>query len=174
MTDRALLTPPEELLAILMRRGVRFVVVGAFGAVFHGSPLPTQDVDVCPARDEANLTRLGSALLIDLLARWQRTGTPFASTLEEAEARLASEDILSFETTSGLLDVIFQPSGTGGYADLSRDAIRYEIGEVTVAVASLRDIIRSKEHAHRERDMQQLPTLRKLLERRASPPSSGG
>ena len=55
---------------------------------------------------------------------------------------------------------------TAGFADLRRDAIDVELGpELTVAVASLPDIIRSKEAAGRAKDQAALPALRATLER---------
>ncbi len=47
---------------------MRYVVVGGFAAVAHGSPRLTSDVDVTPARDLDNLMRLSDALR-DLDAR---------------------------------------------------------------------------------------------------------
>ena len=38
------------------------MLIGGFAAAVHGSPLPTSDVDVVPARDDANLERLARAL----------------------------------------------------------------------------------------------------------------
>jgi predicted nucleotidyltransferase len=49
--------------------------------------------------------------------------------------------------------------------DLFSALARRQVGGVPVATASLRDIIRSKQSAGRERDLQHLPTLRKLLAR---------
>lgn len=53
---------PRPICRILNEHGVRYVVVGGFAAVLHGSALPTADVDVVPSRDDENLDRLGSAL----------------------------------------------------------------------------------------------------------------
>lgn len=53
---------PEAILRVLERHGVRYVVIGGVGATLHGSPLPTHDTDVCPARDSANLEALAAAL----------------------------------------------------------------------------------------------------------------
>lgn len=44
---------PEELdaaglLAALLDRGVRFVVIGGLAAAVHGSPFATQDLDITP------------------------------------------------------------------------------------------------------------------------------
>jgi hypothetical protein len=58
----------------------------------------------------------------------------------------------------------WQPSGTHGYDDLRRDAIELEILGVQVPLASLADIIRSKEAADRPKDRLTLPVLRRILE----------
>lgn len=59
----------EDILAVLNRRGVRYVVIGAFAAIAHGAPIDaTYDIDVTPNRDPQNLQRLSRALS-DLDAR---------------------------------------------------------------------------------------------------------
>jgi hypothetical protein len=67
--------------------------------------------------------------------------------------------------SSGRVDISWLPSGTRGYPDLVQDALAYELDDIVVPVASLADVIRSKEAAGRERDRTALPTLRLLLER---------
>ena len=65
----------------------------------------------------------------------------------------------------GDLDICFTPSGTRGYRDLRREALRTRVGPgLSVSVASLRDVIRSKEAAGRDKDLAQLPLLRRTLE----------
>jgi hypothetical protein len=69
-------------------------------------------------------------------------------------------------TESGDLDVTFCPSGTQGFPDLRRDAVEIEAAErLHIRVASLADVIRSKEAADREKDRLALPRLRRLLDR---------
>jgi len=165
----------EGLIVALNEAGVEYVVIGGFAAVLHGSPLPTQDVDICPSSDAANLGRLAS-LLLQAMARWESSGTPFATTVEQAESRLRSANVMSLDTRFGRIDIVIQPSGTRGYVDLKRDRVLYEIGGVSVPTASLRAVIRSKQSAGRQRDLAHLPTLRKLLERleAGDPPGPGG
>jgi hypothetical protein len=65
------------------------------------------------------------------------------------------------------LDVVFEPAGSRRYEDLIRDAdtLRLQIEpEVRAPVASLRDLIRTKEAAGREKDRAALPMLRRTLE----------
>jgi hypothetical protein len=72
--------------------------------------------------------------------------------------------VWTFSTKHGRLDVALEPSGTQGYKDLRRGAQETEIDGMRIVVASLEDVIRSKEAANRERDRAVLPDLRRPLE----------
>ena len=85
---------------------------------------------------------------------------------------LLSEEILNLTTRCGDLDLTFTPSGTKGYSDLKNDAIQMDIRGIRLSVASLADVIRSKEAADREKDRLVLPTLRRLLDRLENDESS--
>ena len=65
---------------------------------------------------------------------------------------------------SGDLDLSFTPPGTAGYRDLVARAVVVPLFGVSVAVAALEDVIRSKEAANRPKDLRALPTLRQLLD----------
>ena len=76
---------------------------------------------------------------------------------------MAASAIWNLVTDFGRLDITFEPSGTGGFADVARDAVHLTIFGVEVDVASLADVIRSKEAAGREKDRLVLPVLRRIL-----------
>jgi hypothetical protein len=50
------------LLRVLDRHGVKYVLIGGIAAVVHGSPFPTEDLDITPDVGPDNLTRLSAAL----------------------------------------------------------------------------------------------------------------
>jgi hypothetical protein len=153
---------PELILGVLAEHGVDLVLIGGFAAVIHGSPYVTTDLDVVPATDTPNLERL-SAALRDLDARvWTASATEGVAFDHDA-ASLASVGIWNLVTTYGRLDVSFEPSGTAGYPDLARDAVHLTILGAEVDVASLADVIRSKEAADRDKDRLVLPVLRRIL-----------
>lgn len=155
---------PLEVLRVLERHRVRYVVIGAVAARIAGAPLVTQDIDVTPAGGEANLERLCAALrVLDARLRVSEgESVPFAVDPE----MLRTSGVWTLTTRAGDLGLCFTPSGTGGYADLRRDSSRQQLaGDLTVSVASLRDVIRSKEAANRLKDQGQLPLLRLTLER---------
>ena len=152
---------PQKLLGALERHGVRYVLVGGFAGVIHGSPYLTTDVDVVPESAMDNLERL-SAALTDLHARVWTASEPSGIPFAHDAASLATVHVWNLVTDHGRLDIMFEPSGTTGYADLARDAVRLTIMGTEVDVASLADVIRSKEAAGREKDRLVLPVLRRI------------
>lgn len=154
---------PSEILAVLDRHGVDYVLIGALAAALHGAPRATVDVDITPDVDPANLERL-SAALDDLGARIRTSDAPEGVAFSHDASSLARVDTWNLVTRAGNLDLAFVPSGTAGYNDLRRDALTVELRGTRAVVASLADVIRSKEAANREKDRADLPTLRRLLE----------
>ena len=158
---------PQDIIAALARHGVEYVLIGGFAAVAHGAPHITNDLDITPNDDLDNLDRL-SVALEDLDAR-VRADHEGAETFEfrHDAASIKRQAILNLTTRAGNLDVTFVPSGTSGYRDLRRDAVEISVDGVPVVVASLADVIRSKEAANRPKDRAALPVLRRLLERQS-------
>lgn len=153
---------PERILEVLDRHGVRCVLIGGFAAVIYGSPYVTTDVDVVPDSDAANVGRLSEALDELHALAWTESnpgGVPF----DHDAASLAAVQRWNLVTDFGRLDIAFEPSGTSGYADVARDATHLTILGAEVDVASLADIIRSKEAAGRDKDHLALPVLRRIL-----------
>ncbi len=153
---------PVELLKVLVEHGVDFILIGGLGAVVHGSPYATVDVDIVPRQDRPNLNSLSAALRA-LGARVYVSSTE-TDRFEHDGASLADASVWNLATTFGGLDITFIPAGTTGYSDLAERAEAIDIGGVVVTVAALEDIVRSKEAANREKDRVVLPALRRLLE----------
>jgi hypothetical protein len=153
---------PAPLLATLLEHRVRFVLIGGMAAVAHGSPFPTEDIDITPEASVANLSRLSAAL--DALAARVRTesvpeGLPFTHDAES----LAASDMLNLTTRYGDLDISITPSGTAGFADLITDARDTTAFGLVLPIASLADVVRSKQAANRPKDQRVLPVLREIL-----------
>lgn len=153
---------PERILQVLEEHGVLFILIGGFAAVIHGSPYVTTDIDVVPESSLDNLDRLSAALRA-MNARVWTTSEPEGIPFDHDASSLARVRTWNLVTDLGRLDVTFEPSGTRGYEDLARGAVRLEIMGTRVEVAALADIVRSKEAAGRGKDRLVLPVLRRLL-----------
>src|SRR5207249_972844 len=151
----------------LARHGVEYVLIGGFAAVTYGAPHITNDLDITPNDDLDNLERL-SAALDDLDAR-VRADHEGGETFEFSHdaASIKRQTILNLTTRAGNLDITVVPSGTHGYPDLRRDAVQLNVDGVSVVVASLADVVRSKAAANRPKDRAALPVLRRLLEQQS-------
>ncbi len=154
---------PEALLEVLARHGVRHVLIGGFAGVIHGSPYVTTDIDVVPDETPPNLERL-SAALDELHARVSTEMEPAGLPFDHDATSLTAARTWNLITDHGRLDIAFEPSGTRGYRDVARDAVHLTILGAEVDVASLADVIRSKEAAGRDKDRLVLPVLRRILE----------
>lgn len=155
---------PDRLLQVLHRHELRYVLIGGLAAALRGSATPTFDVDITPAANAANLARL-SAALTELGARIRVDGIPEGLPFSHDAASLAQMTTLNLVTRSGDLDIAFDPAGVADYSQWEKDATLVTVLGVPVRVASLTDIIRSKEAADRDKDRLQLPALRALQRR---------
>ena len=145
----------------LNRHGVEYVLVGGGAAQLHGAPiLRTRDADVVPSRAAANLDRLGGSLREMNARLWVGPDEPAGVEMAFDRGTLGQiEGFLNLVTRFGPLDITYRPDGTDGYDDLARSVVVVRLLGVDVPVASLADVIRSKEAAGRAKDIAVLPDL---------------
>ena len=155
---------PERLIRALARHRVRFVLIGGLAARLQGFPRLTADADITPARDMENLKRLAAALR-ELKARVFTESVPECLAFDCSAQTLSKREMWNLVTAAGRLDVAFTPSGTSGYDDLIRRALRFKVYGTELLAASLEDIIRSKEAADRPQDRQDVLVMREMLRR---------
>lgn len=153
---------PLPILRALERHRVNYLVIGGIAALIRGGPFPTSDLDITPDRSMDNLDRLANAL-IELNAKI-RIGASESIEFPIDGKMLSGNESWLLTTKHGQLDVMMVPKGTTGYDDLRRESTAEQIGSgLKVYVASLADVIRSKEAAGRQKDQMHLPGLRATL-----------
>ncbi len=154
--------PPSDLTAILDRlvaARIRFVLVGGLAAVTQGAPVMTRDVDIVPARDDANVDAL-MALLADLHARYRgRPGVPLAPRRELIQG--LGHNLLM--TDLGALDVLGAIEDGRDYVALLSESIEVPFDATTVRVLSLESIVRYKRRSSHAKDKAMLPVLEATL-----------
>jgi hypothetical protein len=152
-----------KALGALREGGVEFAVVGGLAAVLNGAPVNTFDLDIVPARDEANVAKLLGVLeTLDGIYRMQPE-----RRLKPDAGHLTSPGHHNLITSCGPLDVL----GTVGrglcYEDLLPHTMEMEIGGgVRVRVLNLATIVALKEELGGEKDLAVLPILRRTLEQK--------
>lgn len=158
---------PERLLRTLVEHEVEFCVIGAVAAWLQGSPAVTLDLDVMPRRNLDNAERLAEAL--NSIGAHRRG--------EEAAPELEGADFLGwrtqrFETEAGPLDVVPNAAAIGGFEDVA--TIELCLGDLSVRVITIDEVIASKKELGRPKDTAALPALyatREAIRRRRE---SGG
>jgi hypothetical protein len=143
---------PERLIRTLVDHEVEFCVIGAVAAWLQGNPTVTLDLDVMPRRELGNAERLAAALN-SLDARPQ--GVDATTELEGAD--FLGWKTQRFETDAGPLDVVPLAAGIGGFEDVA--TIELTLGELSVRVLAIDDVIASKEQLGRPKDTAALPAL---------------
>ena len=154
------------LLRALIDGGVDFVVIGGLAAQAHGSPLITEDLDVCFDLERANLDRL-AAVLHELAATRREMPDGIRAPLDRRALRAG--DVFTLRTRYGDLDLLARPDPGLDYAQLRSRAVRFELAGTPVWIADLEDVIAMKRAAGRPKDLmaiEHLAALREELDRR--------
>jgi hypothetical protein len=138
---------PLRLLKTLNRHEVRFVIIGGIAGRLWGSTTVTNDLDICYARDGANLTSLANALR-DLKVK-----------LRGVDPRdLESVDQFNAATMAGNLNCVAAPRGSAGYDSLARNAEAMDVG-AAVKVTALQDLILMKRAGNTPKDLIEVEIL---------------
>ncbi len=146
------------LLAALHEHEVRFVVIGGVAVGAHGYIRATEDLDLVPDPDPANLKLLTAAL------------EALGSTLPTVEGRPFDPDKdgtvilrggnVTADTRFGGLDVVQRLRGVPAYSELAEDAVESNVLGIPVRVCSLgrlREMKRVQSRAQDQADLENLP-----------------
>ncbi|MGH2869494.1 MAG: hypothetical protein ACRDNK_18265 [Solirubrobacteraceae bacterium] len=151
---------PLGVLAALERHYVSYVLIGGLAQVLRGADLTSTGVDICPSFAKNNLDQLTAAITeLDTTAS---DGRPAAL----GEVTLTREPVMEVATRAGVVKVIASPAGVpNGYVDLRRAASREDLGHgIRPLVASAGDLAAMAAALHRDRDLERLPALRRIVE----------
>lgn len=163
-----------RILAALKQHDVRFVIVGGIAAMLHGYTGATFDVDAVPAATTANLDRLGKALMKLKAVVWADPSRrdlfpdgrpPEADDFGYTAEGLRNARVWHLTSSAGLIDIVMEIDGVGGYATLRKGANTMTVFGIELAVASLDDIITSKRFVARPKDLRALDELERLRDR---------
>ncbi len=150
----------REILRILSKHEVEYIVVGGVAAVIHGAPVTTFDLDALVRINEENAGRLINALE-ELDARYREHPT----TIRPTEKDVLSGGHLLLMTSAGPLDVLGFVGDDNRYEDLLSETKEIEISGGSLRVLDLDELIRLKRQTDRPKDRVALELLKEVLRR---------
>ena len=135
-----------RLLSVLLKRKVRFMVVGLSAATLQGAPVVTQDVDLW----------------------FENLGEPrISSALREVSAAYVPPSAINPPMLAGegaeLFDIVIRMDGLGTFAEEIKNCVEIPLGRQMLKVLSLERILASKLVANRPKDRLTIPVLRDAL-----------
>ena len=145
----------ERILGALAEHGVEYILIGGLAVQTHGHVRTTNDADLIPAPDPANMRRLAAALR-SLDAQVLNPGEE--ETVIDARM-LPRATIWQFVTRDGSIDVIHEAPGGRPYAELSKRTLHVQLGEIDVPVVGLDDLIQMKLARGRSVDLADVAAL---------------
>jgi predicted nucleotidyltransferase len=150
----------EQLIRLLTRHNVEFVIVGGLAATIHGAATVTYDLDICYRRSNENIERLCRALFsIRPRLRGAPEGLPF--TLDPPTVMAGFNFTLS--TDLGPLDLLAEITPIGQYDRVVENAQTVHLFGCEVRVLSLRALIAAKRSTGRNKDAIAVLELEQLL-----------
>lgn len=150
-----------EVLQLLSRGGVEFIVIGGVAASAHGSARSTTDLDIVYRRNVENIARLANALSgCSPYLRGAPPGLPFY--FDEATIKRGLNFTLT--TSLGDLDLLGEVTGGGSYDNLLGGSERLRLFDVECLCLGLERLIQVKRAAGRPKDFEAIAELEAILE----------
>ena len=151
----------SEVVRVFNAAGVRFVVIGGWAGLIHGSARSTNDVDFVYARDDENLARVIAALAPHQpYLRGAPPGLPFRWDVQTLRSGLN----FTLTTAIGDIDLLGEVAGGGIYENVISQTLEVEAFGVSCRVVTLELLIQLKRAAGRPKDFEAIAELQLLLD----------
>ena len=155
----------RKQVTLLGQHGIECVIIGGVAATLYGSALPTRDLDVCYARNAANLEKLAIALQsVHAKLRNAPEDLPFILDAETLRKGLN----FTFATDVGPLDLLGEVRGVGFYEDAIEGAVLFELFGYKFRVLDISKLITAKQTAGRIKDLPTVVELEAIRELQAA------
>lgn len=152
-----------ELLPVLNRHQVQFILIGGGAGIVHGSQRVTSDVDVVYSRKPDNLALLAEALKPHHpYLRGAPPGLPFRWDVPTIQAGLN----FTLTTDLGDIDFLGEVAGGGTYEQLLPFTIELEAFGAPCRCVTLDRLIQLKRAAGRTKDLEAIAELQAILDER--------
>ena len=145
----------EDFIALLNKHEVRYIVVGGYAAIFHGSPRHTGDLDIWIKPEIKNAKKIVSVL--------NEFGM---SSLGLTEEDFIKENFISQIGYPPLrIDILNSISGVD-FDEAEKEIQVYQEGELPIKIISLKNLIENKMAAARKKDLADAEFLKKVQKKK--------
>ena len=141
----------KEILQILLRNKVKFLLIGAYAMGAHGYPRATGDIDVWVEPSERNSKKVYASL--------KEFGAPLKDIKESTFAEKGV--VFQIGVAPRRIDFITKVSGLD-FDEAYAHKQDVEIEGLKISLVSLNDLIKNKESTGRDKDKLDVKHLRKL------------
>ena len=149
-----------EILKVLTKHKVSFIVVGGVCVVLHGAPVTTFDLGLVHSRSSQNLASLISALNeLDAFYRGRAN-----QLLKPKRSHLSSPGHQLLMTNAGPLNLLGSIGADHIYKDLLEHTVELEAGGLHLRMLNLEKLIEIKKETITDKDKAMLPILQHILE----------
>jgi predicted nucleotidyltransferase len=153
----------DEILPVLVRNDVRFIVIGGGASLAHGAARLTYDVDVVYARDPENLRRLAEAL--PPYQPYLR-GAPLSLPFRWDDRTLKAGLNFTLTTTLAESDLLGEVAGGGSFEQLLPFSQELKTFGARCWFVTLEKLIQLKRAAGCPKDLEAIAELDALYEER--------
>jgi predicted nucleotidyltransferase len=146
----------NTLIPLLVKGGVRFILVGGAAAVAHGSSRLTNDLDIVYDRSTENIR-----CIVDVLDSFQPylRGAPPGLPFRWETKTLATGLNFTLTTSLGNIDLLGEIAGGGTFETLIDESSEIEIFGVSCLCVRLEKLIQLKRAAGRPKDLETIAEL---------------
>lgn len=145
----------REIFRALTDEGVEYVLIGGLAAIVQGASLVTLDTDICFRQSLPNCERLTRAL-----ARLEAEIYPTRTNVIPITVELLQKyKLVLLKTKLGRLDLIADVPGLGTFEDVAPGATTIELGDLTIPVLTLDQLIQAKSALDKPKDREHLDQL---------------
>ena len=140
----------KEMLQILQKHEVDYILVGAYALAAHGYPRSTLDIDIWVKPDKGNSVKLYKALV------------EFGAPLDDINEDTFKEKGIIFQigVAPCRIDIITEISGGIKFADAKRRSIKAQFAGISPNILSVDDLIKNKEAIGRPKDIEDAKRLK--------------
>lgn len=145
-----------EILRRLNEAAVEFIVIGGVAAIAYGSPLMTDDVDICAAMRRDNLAKIVQAFQ-DVEPRWRLR--PDLGIVKPDDTYLGQLKNMYLRTGLGILDVLGEIPGVCSYESALSRAVEIDLDGIVCKFIDTETLIAAKRVAGRPHDLRTIEFL---------------